>query len=420
MNHNCESNAKGQYLVSEPISRTVSSALVRRASLSAVLEYAWDAGEFTATDAMARVGLTRSTTIDVIDELVDRGLLRELANARAGGDYRKGRPARRFELRSDAGAVVGIDAGRSHLTTTVSDLRGGTLVRKHVALDPDHDQPGVRREAAASALDSALDAASLSRADVVALCVGVPAPVDGSGRSPAHRDDFWLRMNPGFADEFADSIAFVRVENDAYLAAAAERMSGAAAGCDDFVTLLAGERLGAGICVDGRILRGAHGGVGETVAFDHVIGVGGAWGLGYRAAEWAREAVAAGDVAAGSPLAVLKPDALDGRQVLELAAAGDADALKIAERVGGLLAIVTGVFGSLFDPRRVIIAGAVAAGIQPVLEAARRALGDELDLPAPELCASPLGADVVSIGAVAAALESARAGILDLPRFQRA
>lgn len=406
--------------MSDPISRAASSAHVRRASLSAVLEHAWDSGEFTATDAMARVGLTRSTTIDVIDELVDRGLLRELANARAGGDYRKGRPARRFELRADAGAVVGIDAGRGHLTTTVSDLRGTTLLRDHVTLDPDHDEPAVRREAAASALDSALDAAGLRRADVVALCVGVPAPVDGAGHSPAHRDDFWLRMNPGFTDEFADSIAFVRVENDAYLAAAAERMSGAAAGCDDFVTLLAGERLGAGICVDGRILRGAHGGVGETVAFDHVIGVRGAWGLGYRAAEWAREAVAAGDVAPDSALAAVPSMELDGRRVLELAAAGDADALRIAQRVGDLLAVVTGVFGSFFDPRRVIIAGAVAAGIEPVLEAARRSLSGELDLPGPELLASPLGADVVSLGAVAAALESARAGILDLSRFQRA
>ena len=85
--------------MSQPISPAAS---VRRASLDGVLSYAWETGVFTASDAMRAVGLTRSTTIDVIEELVVRGLLRELPNARAVGDYQKGRPARRFELRADA------------------------------------------------------------------------------------------------------------------------------------------------------------------------------------------------------------------------------------------------------------------------------------------------------------------------------
>lgn len=392
---------------------------MRRANLAAILEHAWDAADFTASDAMGRVGLTRSTTIDVIDELVHRGLLRELPNARAGGEYRKGRPSRRFELRADAGAVVGIDAGRGHLITTVADLRGATLVRRNLDLDPENDAPDTRRALAATALDGALTAAGLTRSDVIALCIGVPAPVNAAGISPPHRDGFWRRMNPGFIADFAGPIPLVRVENDAYLAAVAERATGAAEGCDDFVVLLAGERLGAGIAVDGRILRGAHGGVAEMVAFDRVSGVGGAWGLGYRAAQWAREAVAKGEVDADHPLAKLRTAELDGRHVLELAASGDPDALRVAQRVGEMLAVITGIFGSLFDPRRVIVSGAVADGIGPVIEAARRALPDELDLPMPELHASSLGADVVAIGAVAAAVQAARGGVLDLTRAER-
>ena len=68
----------------------------RQANLAAVARFAWDAAAFTASEAMAAVGLTRSTTIDVIDDLVERRILRELPNARAAGDYSKGRPARRF------------------------------------------------------------------------------------------------------------------------------------------------------------------------------------------------------------------------------------------------------------------------------------------------------------------------------------
>ncbi|HEX5857113.1 MAG TPA: ROK family protein, partial [Microbacterium sp.] len=284
-----------------------------------MLAYAWEFGVFTASETMSAVGLTRSTTIDVLEELVARGLLHELPNARAGGEYQKGRPARRFELRADAAVVVGIDAGRAHITTAVADLRGAELAREHVTLDPEHDSPEERRTAVQAAVDDALEVAGRSRADVLAICVGVPAPVDREGKSPPHRDGFWRRMNPEFTDLFGSWAPIVRVENDASLAAVAEGSIGAAVGCRDFVTLLAGERLGAGVVVDGTLLRGAHGGVGEMVAFDHVIGVEGAWGLGYRAAQWAREAVASGDVAPGGALAKLDAADLDGRAVLAAA-----------------------------------------------------------------------------------------------------
>ena len=129
-----------------------------------MLAYAWEIGVFTASEAMSAVGLTRSTTIDVLDELVGFGLLRELPNARAGGEYQKGRPARRFELRADAAVVVGIDAGRLHITTSVADLRGDELTRQHAALDEGHDSPEERRAAVEAAVDAALSAAGRPRA----------------------------------------------------------------------------------------------------------------------------------------------------------------------------------------------------------------------------------------------------------------
>lgn len=382
-----------------------------------MLGFAWDAEAFTASDVIESVGLTRSTTIDVIDELVARGLLSELPNARAAGDYRKGRPARRFAFRPDAGFVVGVDGGQSRLTATVADLRGEKRAVCHLLLDPHMDAADVRREAAARVVDEALAEARLSRGEVLALCVGVPAPVNRDGVSPPHRDDFWRRMNPDFRALFGEWAPIVRVENDASLAAVAERAVGAAVGYDDFVTLLAGDRLGAGVWVDGRLLRGAHGGAAETVAFDHVRGVDGAWGLGYRAADLARRALAAGSLSRSSALRGLDAGEIDGKTVLALAAAGDPDAAAIAAQVGETLAIVAGVFGSLFDSRLIVVSGAVAAGAGPVISAALDALPEELDLPAPEIVASTLGADIVSVGAVRAALDAARSGVLDLPAF---
>lgn len=220
-------------------------------------------------------------------------------------------------------------------------------------------------------------------------------------------------MNPGLRDAFAWA-PLVRVENDASLAAVAEGTHGAAVGSRNYVALLAGERLGAGVVVDGRVLHGAHGGVGEMVAFDLVEGVGAAYGLGARAAEWAADAVARGEVAPGGPLAAVAAAELDGRRVLELAAHGDPDALRVVERVGAMLARVVSVLGSMFDPERIVVSGAVSAGVQQVVEAARAALPPGLHLPAPALEISPLGADVVVTGAIAEAGTAARARALDV------
>ena len=389
-------------------------ASTRRASVDAILGYAWETGAFTASDAMAVVGLTRSTTIDVIDELVSLGLVKELPNARAGGEYQKGRPARRFALRADAAVVVGVDVGPDHIVTMIADLRGSRLLRGHTTLDIAHDSPEERRAAAQGAVDSALRSAGLSRADVLAICAAVPAPVDRSGASPAHRNGFWRRMNPGLAGMFAEWAPLVRVENDASMAAVAEGSVGGAIGVRDYVTVLSGEFLGAGAVVDGNLLRGAHGGVAEMVAFDHVIGVEGAGGLGAAAARWVRHEIASGGIPAASALGKIAPRDLDGRVILALARAGDPDAQRVAERMGHSLSIIAGVMGSLFDPKRVILAGMPADDAAQIVEAARSWLPLELDLPTPELLASELGDDVVCIGAVSAALEVARTGVLDL------
>ncbi|MBB3159447.1 putative NBD/HSP70 family sugar kinase [Microbacterium proteolyticum] len=396
---------------------TTTTPSLRRHNLDAVLGHAWDAEAFTASDVIATVGLTRSTAIDVLDELSARGLLAEMPNARAVGEYSKGRPARRFAFRPHAGVVVGVDAGRGHLSASVADLRGRTLGTSRLTVDPELDSPERRRRAAEATVDAALTRARRARGEIVALCVGVPAPVNRAGRSPVHHDGFWARMNPEFVDTFAAWAPLVRVENDATLAAVAEHSHGAAVGCDDFVALLAGERFGAGISVDGRLLRGTHGGAGETVAFDRVEGVGSAWGLAPRCVDAARAALASGSLPSDSALRDLDPETIEAKTVLDLAAAGDAGALAVAREVGRALAGVAAVFGSLFDVERVIVSGAIAAGAGPIIAAAIEAIPDSLHLPPPRIIASTLGPDIVSIGAVAAAVEAARTRALDLAAF---
>lgn len=401
-----------QFLGAESVARNAS--VPARASLDALLRFAWEADAFTAGDALAALGLSRSTTIEAIDDLVGLNLVRELPNARAVGEYRKGRPSRRFELRADAAVVVGVDAGQGHVVTTVADLRGRTLATRTDVPGVDGDSAAERRVHLAEAIDASLAEAGLERADVLSVCVGVPAPVDHSGRSPTHRDGFWGAMNPGFAELLSSWAPIVRVENDAVLASVAEHARGAAVGLRNTVTLLAGHRLGAGVVIDGTLLRGTHGGVGEIVALRHLRGIDDSHGIGHNLETWAAELVASGTLPANHPLRALPPHAVTARAVIDLARAGDPQTRALVERAGATLARIAGVFGSLYDPQRIIVSGGLAPGVEEMLTIARRLLPAELDLPAPEIVASSLGADVVSIGAVAAALESARDGALHI------
>lgn len=379
-----------------------------RASVSAVLDFAWTAGEFTASEAMAGTSLTRSTAIDAIDTLVGAEILRELPNARAAGTYRAGRPSRRFVLPADLGVVIGVDAGDTHLAVTVADLLDETLVHHRVEFDPTQTV-SERRATILGRLGDALTEAGVAREQVLAVCVGVAAPVNRDGISPPHPEGFWERTNPGLAEALQDWAPVVQIKNDAQLAAIAEGAEGAAIGCRDYVALLASERFGGGVVVDGHVLHGAHGGVGEGVVFDHIVGVGSAFGLRYAVQDQVRAAVDSGEISHDSAVGrLVGTRRIDPRLVLTLAASGDRDAVLITSRVGATVARIVGVLGSMYDPARVIVCGAVAESIEPVLTAARRILPQELHLPAPEILASTLGAEVVSRGAVATARRAAR------------
>lgn len=398
-----------------------SPQVLRRANAEGVLEFAWNTGAFTASDAMATTGLTRSTVIGVCDELVGLGWLDELVDARAVGAYTKGRPARRYALRDRAGVVVGIDAGYDHVSAAVADLRGTVIGRSGAsipAVGPESIErladAAQRRERARAAFDDALARAEIDAGDVLAITVAVPAPVDALGASPAE-DWFWSLTNPGYAGLFADAAPIVVVENDANLAAIAERSAASGGGrdVDSFIALIVAEGLGAGLMIDRRLVRGRRGGAGELRFLDHVEGVGSADGVALLARRWAVDAIHAG-VPADSPLGRLDPETLDEAAVGEAASSGDPVAIDIVDRLAARLARICLVLGDLLDVERIIVSGAAADSLPMVMARTAAILERSDDPTTPELRTSALGGECVTTGAIEHALALVRDSALDL------
>ncbi|BAS12083.1 hypothetical protein AHiyo8_03860 [Arthrobacter sp. Hiyo8] len=110
----------------------------------------------------------------------------------------------------------------------------------------------------------------------------------------------------------------------------------------------------------------------------------------------------------GSILAGIRQERLSAEAVFDAAAAGDVTALGIVDRLAERLARIAHVLASLLDVEKVIIAGAVAAAVEPVLKKAAAVLAEKFEAPVPALAASALGADGVVLGALECGLSTIR------------
>ena len=400
-----------------------SPQLLRRVNADAVLAVLRRSAVVTVTDLMVATGLTRATVLAVCEDLIEAGWVLELANMRdSGGDYTKGRPARRFCYHTRAGVVIGVDLGLVTATVVVADLAGTPLSRISRRLSARPAGPDQLAELTGADRLAGLDAAILAGLaeagiepdEVLAVTVGVPAPVSRSGKILA-TSQFWEIAGVDARAALGEKYGWlVALENDANLAALGECWQGAAQGRQDLVALLSGERFGAGVMESGRLLHGAHGGLGEMAYLDHVAEVGSPYGVATRCRMLGEQAVRApGPRTLIRELSGGDPQAVTAELVFEAARAGDEVAVEIVGRVLRQLALVIGTLSSLLNPELVIVCGAVAASIVPLVDRLAAELATVSADP-PVVVASTLGDSVVTIGALRHALDQVEANALNL------
>ena len=392
--------------------------LLRRTNLRTVLEVLRTAPSVTGTDLIEATGLTRATVIAVCDDLITRGWARESASPRTEGQ--KGRPARRFEFNENAGYVLGLDVGIATIRVLVADL-AGTVVGGSEARFPRHGgEPAERRRVLTNAVDAALDDAGTTSAAVLCVGTGIAAQVTGDGVvAPGQATAPMFEL--GLQREFGEVRGWpLLVENDAKLAALAERWRGVGAGEKNLAVILAGERLGSGVIDAGRLLHGARGGTGAMGGLELVEGVGNEDGIAKLARVWGSAALKDGHSGRIRELVGPKTNRASARYVFEAAAAGDPVAEDILDRIARRMARVLALVSSFFDPRLIVIGGAVAASATALLPAMTRELAGYVADP-PRLAVSDMGKLLVPTGAVRLALDYVEEHMLELvPQVRRA
>jgi predicted NBD/HSP70 family sugar kinase/biotin operon repressor len=346
-----------------------SLAWLRDRNRRRVMEVLRMQGRVSQADISRATGLSRTTISTMIAELRKAGLVLDIDTRRM--HPRGGRPGVELVLRDPAQVVVGIDFGHSHIGVAVADLGHNVLAERRAELD-------VNREAV-QALDSAarmfadvLAGAGVDRRSVLGAGIGIPGPVD-----LAHGTAGSATILPGWvglriASEMEQRLGVpVEVENDANLGALAELTWGAGRDCSNFAYIKAATGIGAGIVVDGRLLRGATGTAGEIGHTTlHEAGP-----LCYCGNRGCLETVASG------PAIVELVGPIDGERpalgrIIELAAGGDLRCRRAIADAGREIGVAVAGLCNLINPERVIVGGLLSrAGevlLRPMRDSIRR------------------------------------------------
>ena len=234
-------------------------ALLRVLNDRATLDLLLAGGPMSRNEIAQSTGLSKPTASEIIRRLEAAGLIAE-AGEREG---RRGPNAVLYRVIGERFLSVAVDIRFPDIVSTVVDVTGRAYPTAR------HPQSGVERDADAvamvrTAVQRACAAAGVHEDDIVMVCVGLQAAVDHRADSLTFVDEMpgWPRH--GVAAMLAAALGTrVVLENDANLAAVAERVGGAGADAESFALLWLAEGLGLALDLGGTVHTGHAGAAGE-------------------------------------------------------------------------------------------------------------------------------------------------------------
>jgi predicted NBD/HSP70 family sugar kinase len=233
--------------------RSINLELVFRHILAA-------AHPISRTELATATGLTRPTITRIVEELLAGQLVAETGYTHDG---RAGRPRVGLTVSDKGPAGLGLDIRADGLAACIVDLTG-TL--RHIAFTPttyaDPGAPSVLADLARMA-DAGIEAIAAEDLTVVTATLAVPGPVDaGMVRSAPVLG--WRNVDAGalLHDATGHLDLPITVDNEANLAALGELYASHNT-LNSFVYVSGGLGIGAGIVLDGKLMRGMRGWSGE-------------------------------------------------------------------------------------------------------------------------------------------------------------
>jgi predicted NBD/HSP70 family sugar kinase len=380
-------------------------SLLRELGEQAVLETIFREGPITRPEIAAATGLSKPTISSVVSRLEHAGLVRA-SGTRPG---QRGRKPLAYVVSNRAGFVVGADVGGSNVRVAAADLFGEQLY--------DCMQP-TRKDGSRAVggqilemVSEVIDRAGESHGRPLALGISVPGVVDrASGRVTSLA--YNVTPEGGF-----DPLEVIRdrfdlpvlVDNNVNLAAVGEKWFGMARGFSTLVFIALGAGVGMGVIINDELVRGAHGAAGEI----GYLPLGGdPFDPRHRLHGGLEDEVGAAGILAAfaSRRGVDDPAAESVHDVFELAADGVLVARAVVDDVAARLGAAIATVCAIIDPELVVLGGGI--GASPLLLRPVRGAAAALVPVTARIETSLLGDRAALLGAVAVALQAARAQLL--------
>lgn len=301
--------------------------------------------------------------------------------------------------------IFGADIGGTQIKLGAFTKEEGNLVDSW-ALDTDISDQG--SHIIHDIGNSVREYSSAHNATISGIGIGIPGPVDRNGYVPKCVN---LNWNGFYAvKELDKELPGIRTAagNDANVATLGEYMKGAGSAYESAMFITIGTGIGGGVVINGKIIVGAHGIAGEighittdrgTVehcncgnlgCIDHISSASGIVRV-------MREILA--DDASESSLRALP--SFTAKDVCDVAAAGDALAVKCIDKCMEPLAKGMAFFSHAFDPDVFIIGGGVSKAGDTILNPLRKHYNENLFLisKGADIIQASLGNDAGMIGA---------------------
>jgi predicted NBD/HSP70 family sugar kinase len=373
-------------------------SLIRAMNEQLLLEYIRQRGPCSRAELARVSGLSKPTVSLALDNVERAGLVR-IAGQRTGVP---GRSARLYEIRPDAGLVLGLDIGHEYVRGAIADLSGEVRARQSLRAHA----TSVRGRVAelVGLADMLCEDARAPRPAITQTVIGSPGVYDPrrnamklTGGLPG-----WDRPAAlaGLREAFGPSLV---MENDVDAAALAERALGHGREVDHFAFVHIGTGIGMGLVLGGQLLRGAHGVAGE-IAFLPLSGGAGTDGQeARRRGTFEMAASASGVVRAARQNGMRGP--VSARRVFEAAAAGDEGAMAVVAEEARLIAKAICAVITVVDPDLIVLGGGI--GRAPGFAEAVTVALEQIAPVMPAIRVSALGTDAVVDGCLTAGTELA-------------
>lgn len=307
-------------------------------------------------------------------------------------------------------ATIGIDVGGTKMAAGLVD-DDGKVLRRLRAPTPASDPELIIRTIASLIAGLQRDASL----PVVGVGVAVPGQFDPGSGTFVRIANLALRGFPFRARLEAATDLPLAIENDTNAAALGEWFGGSGRGIQNFAVVAIGTGIGAGVILDRRLVRGAHGSAGEightVVEKDGPLCRCGNRGCLELFASGGALAKRAADLASRHPnsrLAAMRRDghALSAADLFAAADRGDDVSRRAVDEAVHYLAVGLNNLIELFDPAAVAIGGGISSIGDSLFDRLRQAIRAQRPRSpdvATRIIPAILGEDAGIIGAAAAA-----------------